>query len=165
MELRRVLGKFIMDFRTHPYQLIFATKEGKKLSERNLLRDVKALCVRLGFEPPRRTVHATRHTFSIEYLRRGGSLFHLQKMLGHETLDMVRRYASLVTAGPPANSRKGVLAVVPLGHSGPTPCGQYLDSHVLSGFSFARIIVKIHFTCLQQHRSNFEFAFAAAAYH
>lgn len=38
------------------------------------------------------------HTFSTEYLRRGGSLFHLQKMLEHTSLEMVRKYANLVTA-------------------------------------------------------------------
>jgi len=70
-ELRRVLAKFILDFRTKPHEYIFNTKQGRKLSRRSVLREVKRLCVRLGFNPPRRTVHATRHTFSTEYLRRG----------------------------------------------------------------------------------------------
>jgi integrase/recombinase XerD len=98
MELRRVLAKFVLDFCPHPQQLIFSTKQGRKLSQRNVLRDIKNLCKRLGFPAPRRTVHATRHTFATEYLRRGGSLFHLQKVLGHTTLEMVRRYANLITA-------------------------------------------------------------------
>lgn len=98
MELRRVLAKFVLDFCPHPSQLIFSTKQGRKLSQRNVLRDIKGLCGRLGFPAPRRTVHATRHTFATEYLRRGGSLFHLQKVLGHTSLEMVRRYANLVTA-------------------------------------------------------------------
>ena len=98
MELRRVLARWIRDFSLRSHQFLFGTRQGLGLQRRNVLREVKRLCSRLGFNPPRRTVHATRHTFSTEYLRRGGSLFHLQKMLGHTSLEMVREYANLVTA-------------------------------------------------------------------
>jgi integrase/recombinase XerD len=33
----------------------------------------------------------------MNYLRRGGSVFHLQKVLGHSSLEMTRRYANLMT--------------------------------------------------------------------
>lgn len=98
MELRRELARWIRDFGLKAHQFLFGTRDGLRLQRRNVLREVKRLCVRLGFTPPRRTVHATRHTFSTEYLRRGGSLFHLQKMLGQTSLEMVRKYANLVTA-------------------------------------------------------------------
>ena len=61
-------------------------------------RDVKQAGERLDFAAPPHTLHAFRHTFAVNYLRRGGSVFHLQKVLGHSTLEMTRRYANLVTA-------------------------------------------------------------------
>jgi integrase/recombinase XerD len=68
------------------------------MSLRNAFRDIQGLCERLGFPASKRAAHATRHTFATEYLRRGGSLFHLQKILGHASLEMVRKYANLTTA-------------------------------------------------------------------
>ena len=96
-ELRRLLAKFILDWRPRRQEFVFATRDGRKLGERDVLRDVKLLCRKLGFEAPRRSIHAMRHTFGTEYVRRGGSVFHLQRTLGHATLEMSRRYANLTT--------------------------------------------------------------------
>ena len=96
-ELRRVLHRYITDFNRKPDALLLASRNETQLGRRVMLRDVKLLCKRLGFKPPGRTLHAFRHTFAVNYLRRGGSVFHLQKVLGHSTLEMTRRYANLVT--------------------------------------------------------------------
>ena len=81
-----------------PDALLFASKNETMLGRRVMLRDVKRLCTRLGFVSPARTLPAFRHTFAVNYIRRGGSVFHLQKCLGHSTLEMTRRYANLMTA-------------------------------------------------------------------
>jgi integrase/recombinase XerD len=94
--LRKAIFRFVADF--NQTDLLFTTTAGVPVRRMTALRSIKLLCRKLGFNPPARTVHAFRHTFSINYLRRGGSVFHLQKVLGHSTLEMTRRYANLVTA-------------------------------------------------------------------
>ena len=96
--LRKALHRFITDFNRKPDSLLFATRQDTRVSRMTALRGVKLLCEQLGFNPPGRTLHAFRHTFAVNYLRKGGSVFHLQKVLGHSTLEMTRRYANLVTA-------------------------------------------------------------------
>lgn len=97
-ELKKALFRFIRDCARKPDLLLLANRSETMLGRRVMLRDVKLLCGRLGFDPPGRTLHSFRHTFAVNYLRRGGSVFHLQKVLGHSTLEMTRRYANLVTA-------------------------------------------------------------------
>jgi len=97
-ELRKALHRYVTDFKRKPDRLLLASRDETMLGRRVILRNMKQLCERLGFEPPARTLHAFRHTFAVNYLRKGGSVFHLQKVLGHSTLEMTRRYANLVTA-------------------------------------------------------------------
>jgi site-specific recombinase XerD len=41
--------------------------------------------------------HACRHTFSVQYLINGGDAFSLQKILGHTSLEMTRKYVNLAS--------------------------------------------------------------------
>jgi integrase/recombinase XerD len=95
LELRKYLFKLQQQSK---HNLVFASRDGHKLNRRNILRDVKLLCKKLGVRVPERSLHAFRHSFGVNYIRQGGSPFLLQKALGHSTLDMTKRYVNLTTA-------------------------------------------------------------------
>jgi integrase/recombinase XerD len=96
LELRKRLFMFQKKVE-HKDGLVFATRGGTKQGRRNVLRDVKNLCRELGFEPPARTLHAMRHSMASNWIRRGGSVATLQRMLGHTTITMTMRYVHLQT--------------------------------------------------------------------
>jgi integrase/recombinase XerD len=95
-ELRKRLVRYIADAPGH--RLVFITRNGTKLERRSVLRSVKRLCRKVGFEPPARTLHAARHSFASNYLRKGGNAIALQRALGHADLTTTQRYCHLEVA-------------------------------------------------------------------
>jgi integrase/recombinase XerD len=95
-EMRKVLFRWTQ---THSFPLLFPSIRGCSVNLRNLLRDFKWLQLQVGISGVRFSPHTFRHTFAVGYLRRGGNVFYLQKILGHSTLEMTNRYVrSLGTA-------------------------------------------------------------------
>ena len=95
-ELRKRLVRYIAD--APGQRLVFTTRNGTKLERRSVLRSVKRLCRKVGFEPPARTLHAARHSFASNYLRKGGNAIALQRTLGHADLTTTQRYCHLEVA-------------------------------------------------------------------
>ncbi len=94
-ELRKRLVRYIADAPGN--RLVFVTRNGTRLGRRNVLRSVKTLCRKVGFEPPARTLHAARHSYASNYLRRGGNALALQRTLGHADLATTQRYVHMAT--------------------------------------------------------------------
>jgi site-specific recombinase XerD len=46
----------------------------------------------LSIEGIRMSPHTLRHTFAVSYLRAGGNLFYLSRILGHTSIETTQRY-------------------------------------------------------------------------
>jgi site-specific recombinase XerD len=102
------LQRYIYHFRPEPllpeHDSVFLTSEGKPLSDNSLKLFFTRLKVKTGIK--RLHAHLLRHTFATYYLRNGGDLLSLQKILGHTSLEMVRVYSHLAEADVRAKHRR-----------------------------------------------------------
>lgn len=72
---------------------IFITSVGKVINRGGLRKLMERIGIRA--DVPNCHPHRFRHTFAIQFLRNGGNIYTLQAMLGHTTLDMVKRYLAI----------------------------------------------------------------------
>jgi len=98
---RSILNKYIRRHRPEPatprIDNVFLTLQGDPMSPGYVHKVVAAACNRAGISGKRRGPHTCRHTFARNFLLNGGNLLTLQRILGHSSLEMVRRYVSLDT--------------------------------------------------------------------
>ncbi|MFC1964775.1 tyrosine recombinase XerC [Chloroflexota bacterium] len=92
---QKLLWRNVFHFRPEPINelnnYLFLTLEGKKLKP----NAIKLLLKRWGKKAgvPRLHAHLCRHTFATDFLiYKCGDVFRLQQILGHTTLEMVRKY-------------------------------------------------------------------------
>ena len=71
---------------------VFCNNEGEELNRRtwNDRMDLYSKKLGLKIRP-----YDLRHAFAILYLRSGGNAFSLQRMMGHENMDMTKRYLNI----------------------------------------------------------------------
>jgi site-specific recombinase XerD len=74
----------------------FLTIDGMAMTTAALVSLIKR--VRTASGVSRLHPHLCRHTFATRYLINGGDVFSLQQILGHTTLEMVRKYVQLANA-------------------------------------------------------------------
>jgi integrase/recombinase XerD len=72
---------------------LFASSDGSHLSRSWVRKIVSAAGERAGVKGI--YPHLLRHFFAIQYLRNNGDMFTLQRILGHSSLEMVKRYTAI----------------------------------------------------------------------
>ena len=90
--------KYIFHFRPEPLSIdgVFLNLDGRPMTDTGLKLIFRRLAVNSGVD--RLHIHLFGHTFAVNYLMNGGDVFTLQQILGHTTLEMVRRYVNLANA-------------------------------------------------------------------
>ena len=81
---------------TRPDEPLFITVAERRMGPNSIRQLLKGLGEKAGVKNCH--PHRLRHTFAVEYLRNDGDIFTLQMILGHSSLDMVRKYLQLVKA-------------------------------------------------------------------
>lgn len=72
---------------------LFCSIYGEKMTTSGFTHEIAKYNISRGVT--KTSCHLFRHTFSKHYVMSGGDIFRLQKLLGHSTLDMVKKYVNL----------------------------------------------------------------------
>lgn len=96
---KKILHKYINGYRSMPEydtKKLFLDVQLKPMTDTAM----KQLFVRLKAKTKieRLHPHLLRHTFATKYLMNGGDIFSLQQILGHTSIEMVRRYSHLASS-------------------------------------------------------------------
>lgn len=76
-----------------PEEYLFTSVYQEKLSTNAVVKAVNRYNRSRGVE--KTSSHLFRHTFAKLWIKNGGDIFRLQKILGHSSLDMVKKYVNL----------------------------------------------------------------------
>ena len=96
---QRALQRYLFRYRPKPFNSsidnVFLSIMGKQLTDNSVKLIFSRLVKRSGVS--RLHAYLCRHTFATRFLVNGGDVFTLQQILGHSTLEMVRRYVNLAS--------------------------------------------------------------------
>ena len=124
-QIRKLLWHYISRYRPEPARpnldYLFLTWDGRPLTKNRVDSIMKYYGKKARLTGIRCSPHTLRHTFAVSYLRNGGDVFSLQRILGHSSLEMTRRYCELANmdikkahaiASPVDNLKVGMKSVV-----------------------------------------------------
>jgi integrase/recombinase XerD len=99
VRVQRAIWKYLQQYRPDPasprFTTLFLTKDGKPVTKGRIETQIKRYEERAGITGVRCSPHTFRHTFATSYLRNGGNVFSLQRILGHSSLETTMVYINL----------------------------------------------------------------------
>jgi len=93
--LKKALKGYVRRWRANAQEtsFLFPSVKDEKLSYNGLHQCFAKYCRDRGVTNT--SIHAMRHTFAKDYIRNMGDAFRLQRILGHSSLEMTRRYVNM----------------------------------------------------------------------
>ena len=96
-EMKNILSEYLRMRKGNSDDYLFPNEFNGQMSENCLIYAISRYNRARGVE--KTSIHLFRHTFARKYLLDcGGNAFKLQKLLGHSTLEMTRKYCELFNA-------------------------------------------------------------------
>jgi len=94
--LVREMAKWIKMRGYFPYEdRLFINRDGLPLRARNIQKIIRRLAKKAGITGVRCSPHTLRHTFATNFIRNGGDVFTLQKILGHSDITTCMIYVHM----------------------------------------------------------------------
>jgi integrase/recombinase XerD len=75
--------------------MLFLTADGTPMTKNRIEFILNTYGKRAGISGVRVSPHTFRHTGAVAFLRNGGDLFTLQRIMGHSSLEILRGYVNL----------------------------------------------------------------------
>lgn len=91
--LKQTLVLYLRAWSPNQEDYLFCNIYGKQLTDSGFKHEIAKYNISRGVT--KTSCHLYRHTFSKYYIIAGGDIFRLQKLLGHSSLDMVRKYVNM----------------------------------------------------------------------
>jgi len=98
-KVQKAIWTYLSRHRPEPaiprYDQVFLTRNGRPLTKDRLEKIVEHYGIKAGITGVRLSPHTFRHTMAVTFLRNGGDIFSLQRILGHSQLEVLRGYVNL----------------------------------------------------------------------
>lgn len=91
--LAQVLLEYLAHREGNEDDYVFCDMYGRQLTKDQFTHSIRRYNLRRGVN--KTSIHVFRHTFAKKFIKAGGDIFRLQKILGHSSLDMVKVYTEM----------------------------------------------------------------------